>query len=323
MRSSNNTIILTLLTAFASLAIAQAPSDPALPSYKRTSGISGNLNSIGSDTMNNLMSYWAEEFKKNYPKVNVQVEGKGSSTAPPALIARTAQLGPMSRLMKNSEIDQFEHVFGYPPRVVRVAIDAMAIYVNKDNPLQSVSLRQLDAIFSRTRYGGYPQDVTLWGQLGLAGRWAQRPISLYGRNSASGTYGYFKEHALFRGDFKNIVKEQPGSGAVVHGVTQDLDAMGYSGIGYVTSGVRTLALKSNDDRAPVEPNHHNVLSCQYPLSRFLYVYVNKNPTQPLDPLVYEFLKFIFSHEGQQIVIKDGYLPVTVEMAREELAKLSE
>jgi phosphate transport system substrate-binding protein len=313
--------MLAVLAAVAPLATAQTLIDPALPAYKKTSGISGTLNAIGSDTMNNLMTYWAEEFKKFYPNVNLQVEGKGSSTAPPALISRTAQLGPMSRLMKDTEIDQFEKAFGYKPAIFRVAIDAMAIYVNKDNPLHSISLKQLDAIFSRTRRGGHPQDVTFWGQLGLSGYWARRPISLYGRNSASGTYGYFKEHALFKGDFKNTVKELPGSGAVVQGVTQDRDAIGYSGIGYVTSGVRMLALKIDDDGVPIDPSIENARSGDYPLSRFLYVYVNKNPSKPLDPLIHEFLKFIFSHEGQQMVIKDGYLPVPAVIVQKELDRL--
>lgn len=303
------------------VSFAQTPIDPPLPAYQKTSGVSGTLNSIGSDTMNNLMTYWAEEFKKFYPNVNIQVEGKGSSTAPPALIAQTAQLGPMSRPMKDLEIDQFESAFGYKPAAFCAAIDAIAIYVNLDNPLQSVSMQQLDAIFSRTRRGGGMQDITSWGQLGLTGSWQRRRISLYGRNSASGTYGYFKEHALFRGDFKNSVKEQPGSGSVVQAVTQDRDAIGYAGIGYLTSGVRILSLNINDSEAPVSPPMQSALSEEYPLSRFLYIYVNKKPGAPLDPLVREFLRFVFSRQGQQMVVKDGYLPVTPSIARDQLAKL--
>lgn len=322
----NLTTIIRILTGltillYSTMALAQTKVDPAIPAYKKTSGISGNLNSIGSDTMNNLMTYWAEEFKKFYPNVNVQVEGKGSSTAPPALIAGTAQLGPMSRLMKDSEIDQFEKTFGYKPVAFRTSLDALAVFVNKDNPLQSLSMRQLDAIFSKTRRGGYAHDITSWGELGLTGNWANRPISLYGRNSASGTYGYFKEHALFKGDYKDTVKEQPGSAAVVQGVTEDIYAIGYSGIGYLTSGIRTLAIKEKEDGVPAAANLNNVLSGKYPLARFLYVYVNKNPNKPLDPLVREFMKFIFSREGQQVVIKDGYLPIPAKIAQEELARL--
>jgi phosphate transport system substrate-binding protein len=312
--------IITVIAAIASAATTQTPIDPALPAYKKTSGVSGTLNSIGSDTMNNLMTYWAEGFKEFYPNVKMQIEGKGSSTAPPALIAQTAQLGPMSRQMKDVEIDQFEGVFGFKPTTFCVAIDAIAVYVNMDNPLQSVSMQQLDAIFSKTRRGGSLIDITRWGELGLPGIWSRRAISLYGRNSASGTYSYFKEHALFKGDFKNIVKEQPGSGSVVHAVTLDRDAIGYAGIGYLTSGVRALSLKIDNDTA-VPPTMQTALSGEYPLSRSLYIYVNQKPGAPLDPLVREFLKFIFSAEGQRMVVKDGYLPLPVQIAQREMAAL--
>jgi len=318
MKSSK---ILTAIVAIASIARTQAQIDAPLPSYKKSSGISGTLNSIGSDTMNNLMTFWAEEFKKFYPNVKIQVEGKGSSTAPPALIAQTAQLGPMSRQMKDIEIDQFENSFGYKPAVFRVAIDAIAIYVNLDNPLRRLTMKQVDAIFSSTRRGGGLYDISLWGQLGLGGIWSHRTISLYGRNSASGTYGYFKEHALFKGDFKSAVKEQPGSGSVVHAITQDRDAIGYAGIGYITSGVRALSLKINGAGEPVELSAQTALSGEYPLSRFLYIYVNKKSNESPDPLVREFLKFILSKEGQQMVVKDGYMPLPGKIVEEELAKL--
>jgi len=313
--------IIAALAAIVSVSLAQTPIDPPLPSYKKTSGVSGILNSIGSDTMNNLLTFWAEEFKEFYPNVKIQVEGKGSSTAPPALIAQTAQLGPMSRQMKDIEIDQFENSFGYKPAVFRVAIDAIAIYVNLDNPLRSLTMKQVDAIFSSTRRGGGLYDISLWRQLGLAGIWSHRTISLYGRNSASGTYGYFKEHALFKGDFKSAVKEQPGSGSVVHAITQDRDAIGYAGIGYITSGVRALSLKMNNADKPVELSVQTALSGEYPLSRFLYIYINKKSNESPDPLVREFMKFILSKEGQRMVVKDGYLPLPTKIVEEELEKL--
>jgi len=281
--------------------------DPKLSTYQSTSGVTGNLNSIGSDTLNNLMTYWAEGFKALYPNVNIQIEGKGSSTAPPALIAGTAQLGPMSRHMKPTEVDAFEKKFGYKPTEVKVAIDALAVYVHKDNPIQGLSLEQVDAIFSNTyKRGGKP--LTTWGDLGLTGEWKNRPLSLYGRNSASGTYGYFKKVTLKGGDYKNTVKEQPGSSAVVQGVATDLGGIGYSGIGYKTSGVKALPL-GNDSTAFFEPTVSNALSKKYPLSRFLYVYVNKKPGQHLDKLTQEFLKYVLSQQGQKVVVKDGYFPL--------------
>ena len=288
--------------------------------YNKIGGISGNLNSMGSDTMNNIMTFWAEGFNRLYPSVRVQIEGKGSSTAPPALISGTVQIGPMSRAMKSDEIDKFESKYGYKPTQIRTAIDGLVIYVNKDNPIEGLNFAQVDAIFSKTRKGRYKEDITTWGQLGLAGDLAKRPISIYGRNSASGTYGYFKEMALFKGDYKSTVKEQPGSASVVQGVTGDRFGIGYSGIGYKTSGVRTLPLakKGNLYKAA---EMENVLNGSYPLSRFLYVYVNKKPGQPLDPLVLEFLKYILSKEGQEVVVKDGYIPLPASILQEELRKI--
>jgi phosphate transport system substrate-binding protein len=313
---------LTLIgTASNTMADEAVKVDSALPAYQKTSGISGNLNSVGSDTMNNLMTYWAEGFAKFYPNVRLQVEGKGSSTAPPALISKTAQLGPMSRPMKETERDQFEAQFGYKPTELRTSLDSLAVYVNKDNPIRSLAMPQVDSIFSKTRRLGAKDSFSMWGQLGLDGDWAAKPISLYGRNSASGTYGFFKEHALGNGDYKDEVKEQPGSASVVQGVTEDLGGIGYSGIGYKTSGVKALALASKDGASPVEASPANVYNGAYPLARFLLVYINKNPEQPLDPLMREFVKFIFSKEGQEVVIKDGYLPIPAAVAVEELKKV--
>lgn len=296
--------------------------DPQIPKYTRVAGVTGNLNSVGSDTLNNLMTLWTEGFKKQYPGVNIQVEGKGSATAPPALIKGTAQIGPMSRLMKATEIDEFEKAFGYKPTAVKVAIDALAVFVNKDNPVEKLTMPQIDAIFSSTRKGGLAKGIDTWGDLALTGDWARKPISLYGRNSASGTYGYFKEHALYKGDFRDSVKEQPGSPAVVQGITEDLGGIGYSGIGVRTSGVKALAIAEKEGAPYVSTDTENVYSGKYPLTRFLYVYVNKAPNKPLDPLVREFLNFVLSHEGQEIVVKDEFFPLTAKMATPEAAKFS-
>ena len=302
-------------------ATAQAQEDSPVSAYQKMSGISGSANSIGSDTMNNLMTLWLEGFRKYYPNVTIQVEGKGSSTAPPALIEGTAQFGPMSRPMKASEIDKFEKHFGYPPTVLRTSLDALAVFVNKDNPIKGLTLQQVDAIFSKTRRGEYQENIVRWGQLGLEGDWKNAAFSLYGRNSASGTYGFFKDHALFKGDFKDEVKEQPGSASVVQGVAEDRYSMGYSGIGYKTSGVRVVPLALESGESFREGTIENVIDGSYPLGRFLYLYINKAPNKPLDPLVREFCKFIFSEEGQAIVVKDGYMPVPYQVVKEELEKL--
>lgn len=304
-----------------SSAMAQAKVDAKLPMYAKTSGVSGNLSSVGSDTLNNLMTLWAEAFRKKYPNVNVQIEGKGSSTAPPALIEGTSQLGPMSRKMKSKEINNFEKKYGYKPTAIGVALDSLAVFVNKDNPIKSLSLPQVDAIFSSTRKGGESADIASWGQVGLTGDWANKPMSLYGRNAASGTYGYFKSVALFKGDYKNSVKEQPGSASVVLGVTEELGGIGYSGIGYKTSGVRALPIAKKAGGTPYDPTYENVLKAKYPLSRMLYVYVAKEPGKPLPKLVSEFLGFVLSKEGQEIVVKDGYLPLPAAVSSAQSKKL--
>jgi phosphate transport system substrate-binding protein len=293
--------------------------DATIGGYQKTSGVSGNVTSVGSDTMNNLMTLWAETFKGMYPNVRVQIEGKGSSTAPAALIAGTAQFGPMSRAMRATEVDQFERKYGYKPTQIRTSYDALAVYVNKDNPIEKLSLAQVDAAFSKTRRRG-GKNVATWGDLGLTGDWAGRPISLYGRNSASGTYGFFKEHALGNGDYKDQVKEQPGSASVVQGVTEDRFGIGYSGIGYKTSGVKAVPLAEKEGGQYSSGSYEDVVSGKYPLNRFLYVYINRAPGKPLDPMVREFCKLILSKEGQEVVLKDGYLPLSAAIVKQELAK---
>jgi len=307
--------------AFGAVSAQVTQVDPKLPAYTKVDGVRGNLSSVGSDTMNNLMTLWGEAFGKLYPGVHIQVEGKGSSTAPPALIAGTAQLGPMSRDMKADETDAFEKKYGFKPTRLHTALDALAIWVNKDNPLQSITLAQADAVFSKTRKRGYSQDITTWGQLGLKGEWARKPISLYGRNSASGTYGFFKEHTLAKGDYKDTVKEQPGSASVVQGVTEDVAGIGYSGVGYRTSGVKALLLAEAEGKPPVEGNYENALSGKYPLSRYLNLYIGFKPGSQPDPLVREFVRFIFSKDGQEIVVKDGYFPLTATACVEELRQI--
>ncbi len=308
-------------TLVGSHAMATPKVDPSLHDYSPVSGVSGNISSVGSDTLANLMTLWAEEYKRFYPNVNIQIQAAGSSTAPPALTEGTSNLGPMSRRMKSKEIEAFEKRYGYKPIPIRVAIDALAVYVNKDNPIEGLTIPQVDAIFSSTRKCGYKEDITKWGQLGLTGSWANRSIQLYGRNSVSGTYGYFKKKALCKGDYKNSVNEQPGSASVVQSVTASINGIGYSGIGYKTSGVKAVPLAKKEGDKFVEATAENAIHGGYPLSRYLYIYVNKHPNKPLDPLVREFLKMVLSRVGQEVVIKDGYIPLPAKVAERELAKL--
>jgi phosphate transport system substrate-binding protein len=282
--------------------------DPAAQPYEKVSGVDGSLNSIGSDTMVNLMTLWGESFCKLYPNVKFQVEGKGSATAPPALTKGTAQLGPMSRKMKPEEEDAFEKVHGFRPTKVSVALDCLAVYVHKDNPLRGLTLTQADGIFSKT-YKSNIHNITIWGQLNLINDWASMPIRLYGRNSASGTYAFFKEHVLLKGDYKDTIKEMPGSAAVVSAIAADRSGIGYSGIGYRMSGVRAIPLAKDGKSPLVEPTFENALNGTYPLGRTLYIYFAKKPNEPMPKLVEEFFKFVLSKDGQEIVIKDGYGPL--------------
>ncbi len=285
-----------------------------LPSYNKVSGVSGNVNSVGSDTLANLMTFWAEEFRKQYPNVNIGIQAAGSSTAPPALTEGTSNLGPMSRKMKDKELQAFEAKYGYKPTAIPVAIDALAVFVSKDNPVEGLTIPQVDAIFSSTRKCGYDKDAKTWGDVGVTGAFADKTIQLYGRNSVSGTYGYFKKKALCKGDYKNGVNEQPGSASVVQSVTASVNGIGYSGMGYQTSGVKAVPLAKKEGEAYIAATAENALKGKYPLSRFLYVYVNKEPNKPLDKLTYEFIRMVLSKEGQRIVEKDGYVPLSAEMA---------
>jgi len=311
---------LAILGAAVSMTLSasvMADVDAALPDYTKASGISGNLSSVGSDTLANLMTLWAEEFKREYPNVNIQIQAAGSSTAPPALTEGTSNFGPMSRKMKDKEIAAFEEKYGYKATPIRVAIDALAVYAHKDNPIEGLSIPEVDAIFSATRKCGHSEDISNWSQLGAD----LGNIQIYGRNSVSGTYGYFKEKALCKGDYKDNVNEQPGSASVVQGVTKSLNGIGYSGIGYKTSGVKALALSKKPGGKMIAATKANAAKGSYPLSRYLYVYVNKAPNKPLTPIDREFIKMVLSKVGQKVVVKDGYVPLPVEVVEKELAKI--
>ena len=295
--------------------------DPAIAPYQKASGVSGNLSSVGSDTLANLMTLWAEEFKRLYPNVNIQIQAAGSSTAPPALTEGTSNIGPMSRKMKNKELEAFERKFGYKPTAIPVAIDALAVYVHKDNPVKGMTIPEVDAIFSATRKCGARSDISSWGDVGIKGNLGKQKIQIYGRNSVSGTYGYFKKKALCKGDYKNSVNEQPGSASVVQSVSSSINGIGYSGVGYKTSGVKAVPLTKKPGKPYIAATAENALSGKYPLSRFLYVYVNKRPNKPLAPLEREFIKMVLSKSGQQVVVKDGYIPLPKKVVDKQLKKL--
>ncbi|MFT5422436.1 MAG: phosphate transport system substrate-binding protein [Phycisphaerales bacterium] len=310
-------LVLAALTLCTTSATAMQDIDPKLPEYEvRSDGIAGTLKSIGSDTILNLMTNWAEVFREFYPAVQVQVEGKGSSTAPPALLDNQAQFGPMSRAMESDETAEFRAKFGYEPTALRAAIDCIAIFVNKDCPIETISLEQLEEAFS------VAGEQLTWGDLGATDpAWASHPLSLYGRNSASGTYKFFKKVALNRNDYKESVKEQPGSAGVVNAISSDPYGIGYSGVGFRTPDVKILRVSEYTDEESFAPDPEAANSGDYPLARFLYVYMNHDPRTPLDSLRAEFVRMIFSKKGQEAVIRDGAYPISAEVATEELVKV--
>jgi phosphate transport system substrate-binding protein len=315
-------ISLCLAVAATTLAgIPPATAVTALPAYVPETQVQGQITSIGSDTMVYLVSYWAVEFKRIHPEARFMIAQAGSATAPPALLDGSATLGPMSRTMKDSEVQAFRAKFGYPPTQLRVAMDALAVYVNKDNPVAGMTLDQVDAVFSSTRSCGQPDDITTWGQLGLKTPWKDQPINVFGRNTLSGTYAFFTEHALCKGKFKKSLAMQATSVDVVRNVAAGPTGIGYSGIGYVTDQVHAVPLAAKSGMPFVAATPANVYNSTYPLSRYLYIYVNKAPGQPLPTLELEFLKMVLSTEGQHQVQVNGFIPLSPEAVEAELAKL--
>ena len=313
--------VMAALLVSSNTSLAEPKINDAISDYTVASGVSGNLSSVGSDTLANLMTLWAEEYKRFYPNVNIQIQAAGSSTAPPALTEATSNIGPMSRKMKSKEIAAFESKYGYKPTAVPVAIDALAVFVNKDNPIAGLSIDQVDAVFSSTRKCGAAANVVNWGDLGLTGEWARKDVQLFGRNSVSGTYGYLKKKALCKGDFKSGVNEQPGSASVVQSVTASLNGIGYSGIGYRTTGVSAVGLSKVGSTKYIKASTESAVAGTYPLARFLYVYVNKHPNKALSPLEGEFVKLVLSRVGQEVVVKDGYIPLPASVIKKTLSGL--
>jgi len=303
------------------VATAAIALDQNLPGYRLVATLSGHIKSIGSDTLGREAALWASAFEKLYPDVKIDIEAKGSATAPPALLDGMAQFGPMSRPMMAEETAAFDAKYGYKVSRFRVAVDALAVYVNKDNPIPCLTLPQVNGIFASTIKAPGSANIKTWGDLGLTGEWAAQPIALYSRNAVSGTYEYFRETALYGGDYKPDIKQLPGSEAVVESVAGDKFGIGYSGIGYKTDSVRAVPLASYYGATCYDVSVEPTLSGKYPIARYLYVYVNKNPAQPLEPLRAEFIKYILSKDGQTQTEKDRFYPITNEIREAELRKL--
>jgi phosphate transport system substrate-binding protein len=310
-------LAVVLVSCWAAQVYAAARLDPDLEPYHQVRGVAGSFSSAGSDSMANLVSLWAERFMRYYSGVTFQVKAAGSSTAPPALAEGTANIGPMSRLMEAQEQQAFELRHGYPATPVVIAIDALAVFVHKDNPVQGLTLQQLDGIFSSNRNcsNGAGQAIENWGQLALPQPWQRRSIQVFGRNSVAGPYDFFKSRALCGGDFGKTVNEQPGSASVVQSVGTTINAIGYSGMGYRTASVRAVPISENGKYYAASAE--NAVAGLYPLSRYLYIYLNKPPGAALPAIEREFIRFVLSWQGQRIVLKDGFIPLPATLAEQQ------
>jgi phosphate transport system substrate-binding protein len=288
--------------------------------YRATPGVYGSITSIGSDTLASLISLWAEHFQRLYPHVKFQIQASGSATASQALTQGSASIGPMSRALTLTEIQRFTRQYGYPPTSLIVAVDAMAIYIEKNNPLEQLTLAQVDAIFSMTRFCGGPESIKTWEQLGITKFGPARNIQVFGRNSASGTYDLFKNLALCDGDYYTTVNEMPSSSSVVQSVASSIGGIGYAALGHGNTDVRALALGKKGGPY-FAPNAQNIKAGQYPFTRYLYIVVNKPPNAALPTLEKTFLSFVLSEQGQEIVEQSNYYPVSGALLEQQRRKI--
>jgi phosphate transport system substrate-binding protein len=314
--------------------------DPTLASYVPERTLTGRLAVAGSETMQPLVARLAAEFRNRYPGIKVGIEGGGTNAAMTGFFQGLAQsrrgdgnvrghlgsnditLMASSREMTEAEVKSFIARYGYEPTAIPIAMDAVAVYVHKDNPVTGLTLEQVDALFSADRRRGLADDLKVWGQLGLTGEWTNAPVRMYGRNQKSGTRAFFQHHVLLDGGFKPSVKEEPGSATVVLDLSRDRFGIGYTGMGYQASAVRPLPIALKAGMPFVVPNAETTEDGSYPLRRFLYLYVNRDPKEPLDTVVEEFLTFINSREGQETVVRAGFYPLPMPQVVQNLIALA-
>jgi phosphate transport system substrate-binding protein len=319
--------LILAVALFSGSAFAQTPEtarpptvDPEMAEYQPSTNIAGVVRAVGSSTLSNLLFRWSTEFYRLYSSVELQITGGGSETAVPALIEGHADLGPMSRPMSESEVERFRAKFGYPPTRLTVAVDAIAVYVNKHNPLTRISFRELDAIFSDTRKRG-SSAIRTWGQLGLTGEWAGRFILLKGPSSAHGLYGVFRSLVLTGGDYRLDMRPGPVASSIVQAVAAEDGAIGFASHFLAAARTKTLAVARDEGGPYVLPIVENAVDGSYPLARNLFIYLNRPPGTPLAPALREFLRFICSEQGQEIAARDGNFPLNADLASRECAAM--
>lgn len=300
--------------------------DPALERYSPAAQVSGGFKVQGSDTMHSLMRRLVLDFQARQPKISIDLKSGGSAKSiaefleppqPGRIVAKEERakqvlLVSSSRELFDAEVRKFASQRGYEPLAIPIAVDAVALYVHKDNPLKGLTLDQVDAVFSTAHHRGHKQDIATWGDLGLGNGWEKAPIQLYGRDRKSGTRAFFQEHVLAGGDFKTNLKEEPGAASVILALSRDQLGIGYSGIGLQASSVRIVPLAEIEGMPLIMPSASTVADQTYPLRRLLYLYVDKAPGASLSPAVQEFLTFVKSREGQEAVVRAGFYPLPMD-----------
>jgi phosphate transport system substrate-binding protein len=317
-------LLVLAVVLMAGKALAQAPQsdrssvDPALADFRQGAAVSGVVRSVGSSTLSNLLFRWSAEFRRLYPEVEMHVIGGGSETALPALIEGRADLGPMSRPMREAESERFRQQFGYAPTRLTVAVDAIAVYVNKYNPLRQISLRELDGIFSALPKSGGP-PIRTWGQLGLEGEWAARKIIVKGPSPTQGMYGVFRSTVLQGGSYRLDMRPEPVASSIVQAVATEEGAIGFASQFLEAARTRALAIAREDGGPYLLPDAEHAIDGSYPLARKLFIYLNRPPGAALAPAVREFVRFVCSEQGQEIAARDGNFPLGAALAGRECA----
>ncbi len=315
-------LILLGLSLALTTVLSQAQSikvDGNLPSYKPTTGVSGQVNVVGSDTLSPIVNLWFSGFQKLHPNVTVKSTAEGSTAGVLALLEGESLVASMSREMSKSEMVAFQGKFGYPPTRLVIGLDALVVFVHSTNPIPSLSLEQLDAIYSTTRKQGGKDPITSWGALGLSGDWANRRITLCGRDENSGARGFFRDKVLLKGDFRPGVANLDEASSIIEAVSLSPSAIGYASLADVSSLVRAVPIVTASGTKAL-PSADTILKSDYPLTYFLYLYVNKAPGKPLPPAVFSFLTYALSKEGQSSVAVTQ-IPIPADVSRSMWNKL--
>jgi phosphate transport system substrate-binding protein len=313
--------------------------DPSIPSWtpgEVKSEPEEEVNLVGADIMDEITLGWIKLYRKAYPKLSVTMEAKASGTGGPALTEGRSHMAPIGRELMPAEEKAFEDKFGYKPLAIRVATGSVGslgktatsvIFVDKDNPIKGLTLSELDAIYSKSRKRGHA-DITTWGQLGLTGEWANRPIHLYGLKPVNGIEQFVKNVVLLGGEYKDNIQYTKGKGfthafsVAAEDMATNKGGLTYALLSNVTPNIKVVPLAEKEGQPFLHPTVENVYTHKYPLSRYVYIYINKKPGQPLEPKIKEFLKAVLSRAGQDVVAKEGvFIPLTPEVVKEELQKL--